>query len=97
MSDSSGTIYDKDGIKDDKLDFIFDLKNNRRGRIQEYSEKYNVDYLDGKIKLNKKKPKKVVRKAPRKAPEKHLEKLKNRKEILIIILTVYLKSLPNHN
>jgi len=48
MSDSSGTIYDKDGIKDDKLDFIFDLKNNRRGRIQEYSEKYNVDYLDGK-------------------------------------------------
>jgi len=48
MSDSSGTIYDKDGIKDDKLNFIFDLKNNRRGRIKEYSEKYNVEYLDGK-------------------------------------------------
>ena len=48
MSDSSGTIYDKDGIKDDKLDFIFDLKNNRRARIKEYAEKYNVEYLDGK-------------------------------------------------
>ena len=48
MSDSSGTIYDKDGIKDEKLNFIFDLKNNRRGRIKEYAEKYNVEYLDGK-------------------------------------------------
>ena len=47
MSDSSGTIYDKDGIKDDKLNFIFDLKNNKRGRIKEYAEKYNVEYLDG--------------------------------------------------
>ena len=47
MSDSSGTIYDKDGIKDDKLNFIFDLKNNRRGRIKEYAEKFNVDYFEG--------------------------------------------------
>ena len=47
MSDSSGTIYDKDGIKDDKLKFIFDLKNNKRGRIKEYAEKYNVEYVDG--------------------------------------------------
>ena len=47
LSDSSGTIYDKDGIKDEKLDFILDLKNNRRGRISEYAEKFNVDYLDG--------------------------------------------------
>ncbi len=48
LSDSSGTIYDKDGINGEKLDFILDLKNNRRGRIKEYAEKFNVDYLDGK-------------------------------------------------
>ena len=48
LSDSSGTIYDKDGIDDEKLKFIFDLKNNRRGRIKEYADKYNVDYLSGK-------------------------------------------------
>tara|TARA_B100000965_G_C19601054_1_gene762654 strand:+ start:4648 stop:5985 length:1338 start_codon:yes stop_codon:yes gene_type:complete len=48
LSDSSGTIYDKNGINGEKLDFILDLKNNRRGRIKEYAEKFNVDYLDGK-------------------------------------------------
>jgi glutamate dehydrogenase/leucine dehydrogenase len=48
LSDSSGTIYDKDGIDDEKLNFILDLKNNRRGRIKEYADKYNVDYLSGK-------------------------------------------------
>ncbi len=40
MSDSSGYIYDKDGIDNDKLDFVMDLKNNRRGRISEYADKY---------------------------------------------------------
>jgi len=39
-SDSSGHIYDKDGIDTDKLAFIMDLKNNRRGRIKEYADKY---------------------------------------------------------
>lgn len=39
-SDSAGYIYDKDGIDADKLDFIMDLKNNRRGRIKEYADKY---------------------------------------------------------
>jgi glutamate dehydrogenase/leucine dehydrogenase len=48
LSDSSGTIYDRDGIDDEKLKFILDLKNNRRGRIKEYADKYNVDYLSGK-------------------------------------------------
>jgi len=48
LSDSSGTIYDKDGINDEKLNFIFDLKNNKRGRIKEYADKYNVQYLEGK-------------------------------------------------
>ncbi len=40
-SDSSGFIYDPDGITREKLEFIMDLKNNRRGRIHEYAEKYS--------------------------------------------------------
>ncbi|UII34099.1 NADP-specific glutamate dehydrogenase [Fulvivirga ulvae] len=39
-SDSSGFIYDEAGITSEKLEFIKDLKNNRRGRIQEYADKY---------------------------------------------------------
>ncbi|MEE8277963.1 MAG: glutamate dehydrogenase, partial [Thermoanaerobaculia bacterium] len=38
MSDSNGTIVDEQGIDRAKLDYIFDLKNNRRGRIEEYAE-----------------------------------------------------------
>ena len=48
LSDSSGTIYDPNGIKGEKFDFIMDLKNNRRGRIQEYAKKFNVEYFEGK-------------------------------------------------
>ena len=40
MSDSSGTIFDIDGIDEEKLAFIMDLKNNKRGRISEYIKKY---------------------------------------------------------
>ena len=40
-SDSSGFIYDPDGISREKLDFIMELKNERRGRIHEYAEKYS--------------------------------------------------------
>lgn len=39
-SDSSGFIYDEEGITPEKLEFIKDLKNNRRGRIHEYADKY---------------------------------------------------------
>jgi glutamate dehydrogenase (NADP+) len=39
-SDSSGYIHDEAGISTEKLEFLKDLKNNRRGRIKEYSEKY---------------------------------------------------------
>ena len=46
-SDSDGTIVDKDGIGVDKLNFLLDLKNVRRGRIREYAEKFHCDYLDG--------------------------------------------------
>ncbi len=40
MSDSGGYIYDEEGIDRDKLAFVMDLKNARRGRIKEYVEKY---------------------------------------------------------
>ena len=36
LSDSDGTIYDKDGIDAEKLAWVMDLKNVRRGRIKEY-------------------------------------------------------------
>jgi len=48
LSDSSGTIYDESGIDDEKLRFVMDLKNNKRGRIKEYADKYNVEYFEGK-------------------------------------------------
>lgn len=49
MSDSGGFIYDADGIDADKLAFIKDLKNVRRGRIKEYTEQYpGAEYHEGK-------------------------------------------------
>ena len=40
LSDSTGYIYDEKGIDRDKLGFVMDLKNNRRGRISEYADKF---------------------------------------------------------
>jgi len=40
LSDSNGHIYDESGIDKEKLNFVIDLKNNRRGRIKEYAEKF---------------------------------------------------------
>lgn len=48
LSDSNGTIYDPDGINAEKLAFIMELKNVKRGRIKEYADKYNCTYLEGK-------------------------------------------------
>ncbi len=47
LSDSSGSIYDPDGIDREKLEYVMDLKNVKRGRIREYAEKYGVDYWEG--------------------------------------------------
>ncbi len=44
LSDSSGTIIDEKGIDRDKLQYVLDLKNVRRGRIKEYAEEYDVPY-----------------------------------------------------
>ncbi|MDA9267481.1 NADP-specific glutamate dehydrogenase [Salibacteraceae bacterium] len=48
MSDSSGFVYDKDGINPEKLAFIMDLKNNKRGRIKEYADKFGAEFHEGK-------------------------------------------------
>ena len=47
LSDSNGTIHDPDGIDAEKLTFVLNLKNVRRGRIKEYAEKFGVEYLEG--------------------------------------------------
>jgi len=48
LSDSSGYIYDADGIDADKLAFVMELKNVRRGRINEYVKKYpNAKFFKG--------------------------------------------------
>jgi len=48
LSDSAGTIYDKDGISPEKLAWVLDLKNVKRGRIKEYADKFKGgEYLDG--------------------------------------------------
>jgi glutamate dehydrogenase (NADP+) len=47
LSDSSGYIYDKDGIDAEKLRFVMELKNVKRGRIKEYAEKFNCEFIEG--------------------------------------------------
>ncbi len=46
MSDSSGFVHDPDGISPEKLEYIKELKNVKRGRISEYAEKYKVEYFE---------------------------------------------------
>lgn len=45
LSDSDGFIYDPKGIDNEKLKFVMWLKNEKRGRIKEYAEKYGCDYF----------------------------------------------------
>jgi glutamate dehydrogenase (NADP+) len=47
-SDSSGYIYDAAGISADKLAFLMELKNVKRGRIKEYADKYGCEFVAGK-------------------------------------------------
>ena len=48
LSDSSGYIFDKNGIDLEKLEFVLELKNKRRGRIKEYADKFNCSFHSGK-------------------------------------------------
>ena len=53
MSDSSGYIFDAKGIDREKLSWIMDLKNNRRGRIKEYAENFDgVEFTESKPEPN---------------------------------------------
>ncbi len=46
-SDSNGFIYEPKGITTEKLAYLMDLKNNKRGRISEYAEKFECQYFEG--------------------------------------------------
>tara|TARA_B100001758_G_C18400188_1_gene608497 strand:+ start:454 stop:1788 length:1335 start_codon:yes stop_codon:yes gene_type:complete len=48
LSDSSGYIYDSEGINAEKLSFIMDLKNVKRGRIKEYADKFGCEFYEGR-------------------------------------------------
>ena len=54
LSDSSGTIYDENGIDSEKLEFVKDLKNNKRGRISEYTNKFKAEYIESERPWNRK-------------------------------------------
>ena len=47
LSDSSGSIHDPGGIDAEKLAFVMELKNVRRGRIADYAREFNCRYLEG--------------------------------------------------
>ena len=47
FSDSHGTIYDKNGIDAEKLAWVMELKNIRRGRIREYAEQFKAEFMEG--------------------------------------------------
>jgi len=48
LSDSDGTIYDKNGINAEKLAYVLELKHVKRGRIKEYADKFKCEYFEGK-------------------------------------------------
>ena len=48
VSDSNGTVVDKQGIKGEKWAFLMELKNVKRGRIKEYADKFHGEYFEGK-------------------------------------------------
>ena len=48
LSDSSGFVHDPDGIDEEKLAFVKELKSVRRGRISEYAEYFGCDFHKGK-------------------------------------------------
>jgi glutamate dehydrogenase (NADP+) len=47
LSDSSGTVFDKNGITPEKLQWVMRLKNFRRGRIREYADEFGCEYREG--------------------------------------------------
>ena len=47
MSDSAGFVYDKNGIDEEKLAYIVELKAKRRGRLEEFAREYDVEFHGG--------------------------------------------------
>jgi glutamate dehydrogenase/leucine dehydrogenase len=47
VSDSEGSIYDRDGFSDEKLGYLKDLKLIRRGRLKEFARRFKLKYLEG--------------------------------------------------
>lgn len=47
LSDSNGTVYDSDGLDAEKLAWVMNLKNERRGRIKEFAEEFRLPYFEG--------------------------------------------------
>ena len=47
MSDSDGTIHVPEGLSEDQMHYIFELKNYYRGRIREFAEEYGCEYFEG--------------------------------------------------
>jgi glutamate dehydrogenase (NADP+) len=47
VSDSDGFVHDPEGIDEEKLSYILDLKNKRRGRIYEYADAFDLEYFEG--------------------------------------------------
>ena len=47
LSDSDGTIHDQEGITPEKLAWVLQLKNVKRGRIREYAQQFKAEYFEG--------------------------------------------------
>ena len=47
LSDSDGTVHDPDGIDREKLEWVKELKLERRGRVREYADEFGCEYLEG--------------------------------------------------
>ena len=48
LSDSGGFVYDKDGFTQEKIDWVKELKDVRRGRISEYADEFGAEFHEGK-------------------------------------------------
>jgi len=48
ISDSNGTVHDKNGIDAERWDYLMDLKNVRRGRVHEYAKEFKCEYYEGR-------------------------------------------------
>jgi glutamate dehydrogenase (NADP+) len=48
FSDSNGTVHDKEGVTKEKLEWLMELKNIRRGRIKEYADHFKTEYFEGR-------------------------------------------------